>query len=96
MQITDVRVRQIEKDGKLKAIASITFDKDFAVHDIKVIEGEKGLFIAMPSKKTAEGEYRDIVHPINSNTRDYIQEIILDKYQKELVEISFSASEVEA
>lgn len=82
MKITDVRVRKIEKEGKMKAVVSITLDDAFVVHDIKVIEGEKGLFIAMPSKKTAEGEYRDIAHPINSETRDSIQNIILDAYEK--------------
>ncbi len=72
MQITDVRVRKVEKEGKLKAVVSITMDDEFVVHDIKVIEGEKGLFIAMPSKKTLDGEYRDIAHPINSETRERI------------------------
>ena len=70
MQITDVRVRKITKEGKMKAIVSITLDDEFVVHDIKVIEGEKGLFIAMPSKKATDGEYRDIAHPINSSTRE--------------------------
>ncbi len=79
MQITDVRVRKIEKEGKMKAIVSITLDNEFVIHDIKVIEGEKGLFIAMPSRKTADGEFRDIAHPINSVTRDMIQRVILDK-----------------
>ena len=69
MQITDVRVRKVEKEGKMKAVVSITIDEEFVVHDIKVIEGEKGLFIAMPSRKAADGEYRDIAHPINSDTR---------------------------
>ena len=78
MQITDVRVRKITKEGKMKAIVSITIDDEFVVHDIKVIEGEKGLFIAMPSKKATDGEYRDIAHPINSETRDAIQKIILE------------------
>ena len=82
MKITDVRVRKITKEGKMKAIVSITIDNEFVVHDIKVIEGEKGLFIAMPSKKATDGEYRDIAHPINSTTRDRIQNIILDKYQE--------------
>ncbi|MBQ7360235.1 MAG: septation regulator SpoVG [Lachnospiraceae bacterium] len=86
MQITDVRVRKITKEGKMKAIVSITIDDVFVVHDIKVIEGEKGLFIAMPSKKAADGEYRDIAHPINSSTRDAIQNIILDAYDKALLE----------
>lgn len=80
MQITDVRVRKIEKEGKMKAIVSITIDNEFVVHDIKVIEGEKGLFIAMPSRKAADGEYRDIAHPINSETRDMIQSVILERY----------------
>ncbi len=84
MQITDVRVRKITKEGKMKAVVSITMDDEFVVHDIKVIEGEKGMFIAMPSKKTADGEYRDIAHPINSSTREHIQEIILDAYEKAL------------
>ena len=82
MQITDVRVRKITKEGKMKAVVSITLDDEFVVHDIKVIEGEKGLFIAMPSKKATDGEYRDIAHPINSETRDKIQSLILEKYQE--------------
>lgn len=86
MQITDVRVRKITKEGKMKAIVSITLDDEFVVHDIKVIEGEKGLFIAMPSKKATDGEYRDIAHPINSATRESIQKIILDNYRKALDE----------
>lgn len=86
MQITDVRVRRITKEGKMKAIVSITIDDEFVVHDIKVIEGEKGLFIAMPSKKAMDGEYRDIAHPINSATRDAIQKVILDGYEKALLE----------
>ncbi|WP_101876936.1 septation regulator SpoVG [Lachnoclostridium edouardi] len=81
MQITDVRVRKIDKEGKMKAIVSVTMDNEFVIHDIKVIEGEKGLFIAMPSRKAADGEYRDIAHPINSNTRDMIQNVILAKYE---------------
>ena len=86
MQITDVRVRKVAKEGKLKAVVSITMDDEFVVHDIKVIEGEKGLFIAMPSKKTATGEYRDVAHPINSGTRDRIQDIILDKFREAMQE----------
>ena len=86
MQITDVRVRKVTKAGKMKAIVSITLDNEFVVHDIKVIEGEKGLFIAMPSKKSADGEYRDIAHPINSDTRDVNQRTILDSYAKALEE----------
>ncbi len=86
MIITDVRVRKITKEGKMKAIVSITIDDEFVVHDIKVIEGEKGLFIAMPSKKATDGEYRDIAHPINSSTRENIQTIILNSYEKALLE----------
>ena len=86
MKITDVRVRKITKEGKMKAIVSITLDDEFVVHDIKVIEGERGLFIAMPSKRAADGEYRDIAHPINSSTRDSIQKIILESYEKALAE----------
>ncbi len=86
MQITDVRVRRITKEGKMKAIVSITIDNEFVVHGIKVIEGEKGLFIAMPSKKAMDGEYRDIAHPINSTTRDAIQKVILEGYEKALLE----------
>ena len=81
MQITDVRVKKKKKEGKMKAIVSITMDNEFVIHDIKVIEGEKGLFIAMPSRKAADGEYRDIAHPINSATRDMIQSVILSKYE---------------
>lgn len=84
MQITDVRIRKVAKEGKMKAVVSITFDDEFVVHDIKVIEGEKGLFIAMPSRKTADGEYRDIAHPINSETRDRMQTLILNKYDEVL------------
>ncbi len=86
MQITDVRVRKITKEGKMKAIVSITLDDEFVVHDIKVIEGEKGLFIAMPSKKATDGEYRDIAHPINSSTRENLQRVILESYEKALDE----------
>ncbi len=86
MNITDVRVRKMLKESNLKAVASITIDDDFVVHDIKVVEGEKGLFIAMPSRKAADGEYRDIAHPINSATRSSIQEIVLDAYEKVLAE----------
>ena len=86
MQITDIRIRKVDKDGKMKAVVSITIDDAFVVHDIKIIEGEKGLFIAMPSRKAADGEYRDIAHPINSDTRNKIQQMILDKYDEVLHE----------
>ena len=84
MNITDVRVRKMTKESKMKAVVSITIDDEFVVHDIKVIEG--GLFIAMPSRKAADGEYRDIAHPINSQTRNSIQEIVLAAYEKALLE----------
>lgn len=82
MNITDVRVRKIATEGKMKAVVSITFEDEFVVHDIKVIEGEKGLFIAMPSKKAGDGEYRDVAHPISSGTRERIQDMILKAYEK--------------
>lgn len=84
MKITDVRVRRIAKVGKMKAVVSITLDNEFVIHDIKIIEGEKGLFIAMPSKKAADGEYRDIAHPINAETRKVMEEAILQKYRESL------------
>jgi len=83
MQITDVRVQKVEKEGKMKAVVSITIDNEFVVHDIKVIDGDKGLFIAMPSRRASDGEYRDIAHPINSATRDRLQQRILEKYLEE-------------
>ena len=86
MLITDVRVRKVAKEGKMKAVVSITLDDEFVVHDIKVIEGENGLFIAMPSRKASDGEYRDIAHPINSETRERIQTIILEQYEKAAAE----------
>lgn len=82
MNITDVRVRKVARNGKMKAVVSITIDDVFVVHDIKVIEGDKGLFIAMPSRKAADGEYKDIAHPINSDTRTALQELILMKYRE--------------
>ena len=84
MNITDVRVRKVEKEGKMKAVVSITIENEFVVHDIKVIEGEKGLFIAMPSRKASDGEYRDIAHPINSATRERISNLIMEKYLEEI------------
>ena len=95
MQITDVRIRKVAKEGKRKAVVSITIDNEFVVHDIKVIEGEKGLFIAMPSLKAADGEYRDIAHPINSDTRNMIQTLILEQYEAmNLGDIDATAPEV--
>ncbi|WP_422485642.1 septation regulator SpoVG [Gudongella sp. DL1XJH-153] len=84
MKITDVRVRKVTEEGKMKAIVSVTFDEEFVVHDIKVIEGQNGLFIAMPSRKMADGEFRDIAHPINATTRQKIQEAVFEEYEKAL------------
>ena len=86
MEITDVRVRKVNKEGKMKAVISVTFDNEFVVHDIKVIEREQGLFIAMPSRKSVDGEFRDIAHPINGVTREKIQNAILEKYASVLAE----------
>lgn len=83
MQVTDVRVRRIAQVGRMKAVASITMDNEFVIHDIKVIEGEKGLFVAMPSRKSPDGEYRDIAHPINQAARERIQSVILERYHAE-------------
>lgn len=93
MQITDIRIRRIAKEGKMKAVVSITFDNAFVVHDIKIIEGEKGLFIAMPSRKAADGEYRDIAHPINSETRDIVQSMVLKKYEELMDEVGEESEE---
>ncbi len=83
MQITDMRVRKIDREGKMKASVSITIDDALVIHDVKVIQGEKGLFIAMPSRKTADGEYKDIVHPINTETRERMQKLIVERYLEE-------------
>jgi stage V sporulation protein G len=84
LEVTDVRIRKITDDGKMRGIVSVTFDNAFVVHDIKIIDGQNGLFIAMPSRKVAEGEFRDIAHPINSDTRKLIQDQVLDAYKEEL------------
>ena len=93
MTITDVRVRKIASEGKMKAIVSVTFDNEFVVHDIKVIEGQNGLFIAMPSRKTPDGEFKGIAHPINTETRERIQGAILEAYEKAVSEESLIVSE---
>ena len=93
MTITDVRVRKIASEGNMKAIVSVTFDNEFVVHDIKVIEGQNGLFIAMPSRKTPDGEFKDIAHPINTETRERIQGAILEAYEKAVSEESLIVSE---
>lgn len=82
VQVTDIRIRSVEKEGKMKAVVSITIDDEFVVHDIKIIEGEKGMFIAMPSRKASDGEYRDIAHSINTATRERLQNMILAKYRE--------------
>ena len=84
MKITDVRVRKVTEEGKMRAIISVTFDEEFVVHDIKIIEGLNGLFIAMPSRKMADGEFRDIAHPINAATRKKIQDAIFLEYEKSI------------
>ena len=86
MQITDIRIRKVEKEGKMKAVVSITIDDEFVVHDIKIIEGNDGNFIAMPSRKTPDGEYKDIAHPINTETRELIKTRVLEAYEKALRE----------
>lgn len=96
MEITDVRVRKISKDGKMRAIVSVTFDDEFVVHDIKVIEGDKGLFIAMPSRKSLDGDFRDIAHPINATFRDRLQSIIVEKYEAALLYTEDAAEEAAA
>lgn len=95
MQITDVRVKRLIRDGKMRGMASITIDDAFVVHDIKIIEGDKGLFIAMPSRKAKDGEYRDIAHPINSDTRNEIQELVLKAYEEAPEPIAFYAEDDE-
>lgn len=81
MEVTDVRLRRISTEGKMRAIASITFDDEFVVHDVRIIDGNNGLFVAMPSKRTSDGEFRDIAHPINSKTREKIQIAVLEAYE---------------
>jgi stage V sporulation protein G len=87
MNITDVRIRKLKDDGKMKAVVSVTFDEAFVVHDIKIIEGQNGLFVAMPSRKVGESDYRDIAHPINSSMRAELQNIIFDAYEKAKIEM---------
>ncbi|CEG21136.1 Putative septation protein SpoVG [Planococcus massiliensis] len=82
MEVTDVRLRRVQTDGRMRAIASITLDNEFVVHDIRVIDGNEGLFVAMPSKRTPDGEFRDIAHPINSSTRNKLQTAVLTAYQQ--------------
>ena len=91
MNITYVRVRVVDKEGKMRAVASITLDNEFVVHDIKVIEGDNGLFIAMPSRRSADGQFRDVAHPINTETRANLQQLILEKYEQEKDKAVFEA-----
>ena len=86
MEITDVRIRKINPEGKMKAIVSVTFDNSFVIHDIKIIEGQEKLFIAMPSRKTPDGEFKDIAHPINADAREMLQSSVLGKYETTLIE----------
>jgi len=87
MNITDIRIRKISADGRMKAVVSVTFDEAFVIHDIKVVEGEKGLFVAMPSKRMPDGEYKDIAHPISSEVRAVLQTAVLEAYEKALQEL---------
>ena len=83
MEITDVRLRRMTTDGKMKAVASVTLDGEFVIHDVKVVEGLKGLFVAMPSRKTPDGEFRDVAHPITQQARERIQKAVLEVFQVE-------------
>ena len=94
MNITDIRIRKVAKEGKLKAVASITIDGEFVVHDIKIIDGDKGLFIAMPSRKTNDGEYHDIAHPINSETRERLQKSIVTREFDNLIRYEVHQSQI--
>lgn len=87
MEITDVRIRKVSDEGKMKAIASVTFDDEFVVHDIKIIDGQNGAFVAMPSRKVAEGDYRDVAHPLSSETRTKIKNAIFAEYNRVLSEV---------
>ncbi|MBP5491894.1 MAG: septation regulator SpoVG [Clostridiales bacterium] len=95
MDITDIVIRKLSLESKMKAIVSITFDNEFAVHDVKVIEGTNGLFIAMPSRRTPEGEYKDIVHPINSDFREKISAQVLAKYKEAIQHLSDQVADID-
>jgi stage V sporulation protein G len=88
MNITDVRIRKVSSEGRMKAIVSITLDNEFVIHDVRIVDGNNGLFVAMPSRKTPSGEFRDIAHPINSTTRERIQTVVLDAYHREIEQVS--------
>lgn len=85
MEITDIKFRNFQTDSKLKALVSVTFDNEFAVHDIKIIEGNDRLFLAMPSRQMPDGKYRDIVHPVGHKMRDYLEKVVLDEYSKQII-----------
>jgi len=89
MEITDIRIRKMEQDEKMKAVVSVTFDNSFVVHDIKIIKGDERLFIAMPSRRTPDNEYKDIAHPINVETRELLQNSILEKYQSTMIDEAY-------
>lgn len=93
MQITEIRMKKLQDAGKIKAIVSVTLDDAIAIHDIKVVEGNKGLFVAMPSKRMPDGEYKDIVHPINKDIREILQASVLSKYQDLVLKESFSVDD---
>jgi len=95
MEITDIRIRKINTESRMKAVVSVTFDNEFVVHDIKIIESQNGLFIAMPSRKTPEGEFKDIAHPINAETREKIQTAILSKFETTADTVAETAAETE-
>ncbi|MBE7026588.1 MAG: septation protein SpoVG [Ruminococcaceae bacterium] len=95
MEITDIRVRKINAEGKMKAVVSVTFDNAIVVHDIKIIDGQEKLFIAMPSRKTPDGEFKDIAHPINAQVREYLENAILEKYESALAEEASATESVE-
>ncbi|SOC26283.1 stage V sporulation protein G [Ureibacillus xyleni] len=96
MEVTDVRLRRVQTDGRMRAIASITLDDEFVVHDIRVIDGNNGLFVAMPSKRTPDGEFRDIAHPINSETRNKLQEVVPAAYHASSEEDTLQLEEANA
>ena len=95
MKITDVRIRKVEREGRMKAVASVVFDDEFVVHDIKIVEGERGFFIAMPSRKTNNGEFRDIAHPLSSEMRERIQSAVLEKYEVAMYPAEAAATEMD-
>ena len=88
MNITDVRIRKVSSEGRMKAIVSMTLDNEFVIHDVRIVDGNNGLFVAMPSRKTPSGEFRDIAHPINSATREKIQTVVLEAYHREIEQVS--------